>query len=195
MRTILLLLGLLTAGTAHAVDLSTLTPWEAARWQVAKGDPKLAASFHATRDYVHLCRRIVDGKASPANLQRPKEFDARFLENVDVATINKAVDLGLDALAEELMNEKPASGPALDPKDMTKWEVARWAELKDDKAAKEIFLSTRGYVHLAQRVVEGKTPSSELKRPKAYDVKYLAAGDVAIINKAIDKGLDDLAKE
>jgi len=196
MKIIVLLVGLLAAGTAQAVDLTTLTPWEAARWKVAKDDPKLAAAFHATRDYVYQCRRIAEGRASPANLQRPKEFDARFLENADVAVINKAVDLSLDALAEELVRDNhSAPAPALEPKDMTKWEATRWAELKDDKTAKEIFLSTRGYVHLAQRVLEGKTPSSELKRPKVFDVKYLAAGDEAIINKAIDKGLDDLAKE
>ncbi len=195
MKAILLLAVLLGVVTAQAVDLKDLTPWEAARWKLVKDDPKLAPSFLATRDYVHLCRRIVDGKASPENLQRPKEFDTRFLENGDVAVINKAVDLSLDVLTDKLVREShSATASALDPKGMTPWETARWAEFKDDRAAKEIFLSTRGYVHLAKRVVEGKTPSSELKRPKAYDTKYLAEGDEAIISKAIDKGLDDLAK-
>ena len=197
MKIIILLVGLLVTGTAQAVDLNALTPWEAARWKFAKDDPKLAAAFHATRDYVYLCRRVADGKAPPtnANVQRPKEFDTRFLQEGDVAVLNKAVDLALDALAEEVSrNSHSATAPLLDPKDMTPWEAARWAELKDDKAAKEIFLGTRGYVHLAQRVVSGKTPSSELKRPKFYDKKYLAAGDEEIISKAVDKGLDDLAK-
>ena len=200
MRVLILLVTLLAAGAAHAVDLNTLSPWEAARWKLVKDDPKLAPAFHATRDYVHLCRRIVDGKAPYTDLKRPKEFDSRFLENADVAMINKAVDLSLDALADELINEKPGAAvpaapvPALDSKDMTKWEAARWAELKDDKAAKDAFLATRGYVHLAQKILDGKTPSSELKRPKNFDAKHLAAGDVEIINKAIDKGLDDLAK-
>jgi hypothetical protein len=195
MRIIALITMLLAVCAARAVDLKELTPWEEARWKLAKDDPKLAAGFHATRDYVHLCRRIAEGKASPANLHRPNEFDTRFLEAGDVATINKAIDMGLDALADQLVRETPATAvPALAPKDMTPWEAARWAEAKDNATAKEAFLATRGYVRFAMGVLNGTKHASELKRPKAFDAKYLAEGDVAIINKAIDKGLDELMK-
>lgn len=87
---------------------------------------------------------------------------------------------------------------ALTPKDLTPKEQAQYAKIKANPKSAESFLATRDYLHLATAVVadpKNKPLVMSLKRPKAYDDRYIFDdAEVAILNDAIDINLNMLAE-
>lgn len=83
---------------------------------------------------------------------------------------------------------------ALTPSELTAEEQAKFKLVQSNPAASESFLQTRGYVHLARKIVAepgNVEQAKSLRVPKKYDAKYLfLADDLTIINKAIDISLD-----
>lgn len=95
------------AARAVALDPKDMTAWEADRWSQVKSDRKSAESFLVTRDYVRLCGRIVDGKASAKGLAQPKGFDKKHLAKGEAKIINGAVQRMLNGLVEEKAEADP----------------------------------------------------------------------------------------
>ena len=93
------------AGRASALTPKDLNPQELAQYTKIKANPTTAAAFLATRDYVRKSAAVVaapENKPLACALKRPASFDERFLLAGDDDTINAAVELSLNALAEKM---------------------------------------------------------------------------------------------
>ncbi len=102
-------------------------------------------------------------------------------------------DKDLETAVAQMNERKPGSdAPPLKASEMSKWEKARWAEVKGDAAKAKSFTATRRYVRDCKAIVAGKKKASELRSPKEYDKQHLEKGDSAVIDKAIGLSLAEL---
>ncbi|MGH8049358.1 MAG: hypothetical protein ACREPB_01710 [Arenimonas sp.] len=90
-----------------SLSLKELNATELARYQLIKADPLTVKGFLATRGYVRKAAAIIakpQDKKQALELKRPENFETRFLFTGDVATLNAAIEISLDALAESLFS-------------------------------------------------------------------------------------------
>ncbi len=82
-----------------------------------------------------------------------------------------------------------ASSQILKPADLTAKEASYYKTLADPEVAKN-FIITRSYVRLCQQVVDKKLPADQLPdKPLGFSVRYLLAGEVTMINRAISDSI------
>ncbi len=112
MRRPILVLVLLAAGAvrASAITPDKLPPNELKRYNALKASkPADADAYLATRGYVHQAEEILmmtDQKAkeqAALNLRRPKNLDEKFLLAEDVDHISAVLDLGMNALVNNMV--------------------------------------------------------------------------------------------
>lgn len=164
-----------------------------------EADPSASAAFLTTRAYV---RAAATAAAAAIKLARPKAFDARYLLAGEDNALASAVAFGRDATAAGWHPDfPPASAAGLDevmpPGELGPQETAIYEKVKANPAAVAAFLETRAYVRSSAAVVaapENKKLARELRRPKAFNEKYVLAGEEDTLNAATDLSLNAIAE-
>lgn len=107
MRKAMLALAAVAAFVANASALTPkdLNPQELAQYNKISGDPKSADSFLATRDFVRKCAAVnaaPENKALAIALKQPKNLNGKYLSAADNETIDGAIELSVNAIAEKM---------------------------------------------------------------------------------------------
>lgn len=93
------------SGRASALTPGELDGKERPVYETIKSNPKEVESFLATREYARKALSIVaapDDKKLARELKRPKNFSAKYLLAGESDKVNQAIELSLNALAEQM---------------------------------------------------------------------------------------------
>lgn len=88
-----------------SLSVKELNSAELVRYQLIEADPLAVEGFLATRSYIRKSAASIanpQDKKHALELKRPKKFETHFLFAGDVDTLNAAIELSIDALAESL---------------------------------------------------------------------------------------------
>ena len=176
---------------AQTLRPADLTPVEMDQYRTL--DPAAAKDFIATRSYVRLCSRVVDGTLPAMQLPaRPAGFKADDLLGEDPTVINRALADYLVARDSPDHSARPAwremtSAQMLRPADLTAEEADYYKTL--DPAAAKGFVLTRSYVRLCRRVLDHTLAAQQLPdKPVGFSIAYLLPGDEDAVDQATAAG-------